>query len=59
VDHLVVQHYGVLVRRVTDLRMGTEHTFHYQGFLVIDDLEWGDVAEYGAKVLRVELAEKS
>ncbi len=56
VDHLVVQHYGRPVKAVTDVRTGAEHPFHYAGYLVIDSLEWGDVAEYGAKVLRVELA---
>lgn len=55
VDHLVVQQYGVPVKRVTDLHTGAEHAFHYAGYLVIEGVEWGDVAEFGAKVLKVEL----
>lgn len=55
VDHLVVQHYGRPVRAVTDLRTGTELHFKYEGYLVITDLTWDDVANYGDKVLKVVL----
>ena len=58
-DRLVVQHYGRPVRSICDLRSGATLSFSYQGYLSIPGLEWTDVAAYGDKVLRVELADAS
>lgn len=56
VDFLRVPHNGVEILAVTDLRTGTSLPFHGLGSLDIPNMDWSDVAEYGAKVLKVRCA---
>jgi hypothetical protein len=52
-DRLSMQQNGCTVQSVTDLRTGQPHRFAMHGCLDIYDVDWSDVAEYGAKVFKV------
>jgi hypothetical protein len=56
-NHLMVQNNRGPVAEVVDLHTGRRLPFINRGALHILEMDWADVADYGAKVLRVTFAE--
>jgi alpha-L-fucosidase len=55
-DHLKVQNNGYRVASVVDLRTGKPVEFSDGGVLILRQVDWKDVSEFGAKVFKVTLA---
>ena len=45
---------GAAPKRVTDLRSGGELPFSMAAGIILKDIDWRDVEEFGAKVFKIE-----
>jgi hypothetical protein len=52
---LIIQHYWTEVESITDLRTGEPQPFIMDGSINLTDIDWSDVQEYGAKILKIKL----
>ena len=55
--HLRLQQYNIKVKSITDLRTGKPVSFQVGGTLDIENEDWSDIQNYGAKVFKIILSD--